>query len=387
MSQPYRVAQPVAKSPGPAQRIPVDISITQGGCSIGARPCHLEMGIGSIRDHNRDFVSVMKKVQAQVVRARSLELDTRFYRQVMDDLRDAGISAYQSLGDQVAAYLAEYEEKDRGLGLNIEVHTEAHPLLWEFIYTGSAIVPVDPHLFWGYRHPIARFLIGAEYLPPVLDSPGDFLFCRNHRLGHWKKEMASLHGLVEGRGFITLDDCLDVLSAEQRKLALRDQILWVCTHHLLSFVHLASHLRPAPRSESVLGALLVISYQDSEIEIPLRRLNAIRRDKWMFQQSPLIFLNACQTMTHPEQLGQGENFPRSFLKLGAGAVIATACDIPDLFAVAFAHKFYELFLDRRQPATASDALRQARRFFMDRFNNPLGLAYGLYGYNDLTIYW
>jgi hypothetical protein len=389
MRKPYRVAQPVART-RPIRRIPVDIAIAHGSCSIGSKPpFHFEMDAGSIRDHNRDFVAAMKRVKNEVVDTGSLQLAPTFFEEMMDDLRDAGLSAYQSLGDQACACLDEYEERDNGLGLEITVRTEAHPLLWEFIYTGSATDPVDPCLFWGYRHPIARFLIGADFLPPNLDPQGGFLFCRNHKLMHWEDEMEALHCLAESCDFVMLDDCLDGLDPEHSRLKLHDQVLWVCTRsRAFSFVHMASHLFPDPRPDSVLGAFLVISYRDSEIKIPLRRLNAVRRD-WRFWQNPVVFLNACRTMTNPEQLLQGESFPRSFLKLGAGAVIATACDMPDLFAVAFAHKFYEVFLDRRhrQSPTASDALRQARQFFIDQYNNPLGLAYGLYAYNNLTIYW
>jgi len=384
--KPYRVAQPVVGARGPIERIPVDIAISLGYCSIGTTRCHLEMGVGSIRDHNRDFVAAMKRVKDEVLETRSLKLDPGFYQGVMGDLRDTGLSAYRSLGAQVCACLDKYENMDNGLGLDITVRTETHPLLWEFIYTCSSIDPVDPHLFWGYRHPIARFLIGAEFLPPAIDPQGGFLFCRNHNLMHWQDEMKALRSLVKDRDFVELDDCLDGLDQDHRQLEPHDQVLWVCTRsRAFSFVHMASHLFPDPRPESVLGAFLVISYRNRDIKISLRRLNAVRGE-WSFRQNPLIFLNACRTMTNPEQLGQEESFPRSFLKLRAGAVIATACDIPDLFAVEFARKFYEIFLDRHHCPTASDALRQARQFFMNQYNNPLGLAYGLYAYTRLRIY-
>jgi hypothetical protein len=345
------------------------------------------MDIGSVREHNRDFIAVMDEVRREVVRNRRLELDREFSQAAMTRLRDAGLSAYQSLGDQASDCLDEYEARDTGAGLEVTVRAHAHPLLWEFIYTGSAIEPPDYQLFWGYRHSLARFLIGAEFFPVDLEPYRGLLFCRNRALGCWQDERDALCALLENCGFSILDDYLDDLVEQQSKRELHDQALWVWTRSPgFSFLHLASHLFPDPRPQSVLGAHLAISYRDRDIEITLRRLNAVRRD-WKLCQNPLVFMNACKTMTNPELLAQSESFPRSFLKLGAGAVIATACDVPDLFALEFARKFYEIFLDQDHRLTASEALRQTRWFFIERYNNPLGLAYGLYAHNHLRVYW
>ncbi|MEP0885183.1 hypothetical protein NDI49_26895 [Trichocoleus sp. ST-U3] len=71
-------------------------------------------------------------------------------------------------------------------------------------------------------------------------------------------------------------------------------------------------------------------------------------------------------------------------------MIATACPVPDLFAAAFAKVFYEFFLrglvveDEAtgekgiRLMTIGQALRATRWYFLKEFNNPLGLAYGLY---------
>ena len=71
-------------------------------------------------------------------------------------------------------------------------------------------------------------------------------------------------------------------------------------------------------------------------------------------------------------------------------MIATACPVPDLFAAAFAKVFYEFFLRGLvvkdevtgekgfRLMTIGEALRATRWYFLKEFNNPLGLAYGLY---------
>jgi hypothetical protein len=66
-------------------------------------------------------------------------------------------------------------------------------------------------------------------------------------------------------------------------------------------------------------------------------------------------------------------------------VIATACVVPDLFASAFAKEFYRKLLTRpAAPATTNIAtvLMETRQHFLTEFENPMGLAYGLYAGSD-----
>ncbi len=387
--RPYRIAQPVTESRS-CPTISVDIAISRyGPGTIGSQSCDLEMSLGSIRDHNRDFIGLMQRVKTEVITVAkttgNFHLGYTFFDEILRNLRDAGLSAYQSLGDHACEILDGYEARDRGDGLNLTVRAEVYPLLWEFIYTGSPMGEVDLSLFWGHRHRVSRFLINARYLPETLDPRGGMLFCRNRALAHWPTEMCALQEIAGELRFVLLDDWLGHLTPEYATWELQDRILQACTSGDFSFIHMASHLYPSPDDDSVLGSLLSLSCGEEDVQINLRHLNALRR-QMQFQQNPLIFLNACRTMTNPEHLSQGESFPRSFLKLGAGAVIATACDIPDIFAVAFARKFYELFLGD-PPTPASDALRKTRQYFIEHYNNPLGLAYGLYAHNDLVIYW
>lgn len=383
-----RITQPVASKTTPRRTFNLDIAIDPSGLSlIGTNRCELEMSLGSIRDHNHQIINLMKRVETETVKefehSGTLKLERRFFSEILQDLRDAGLSALQSLGDQACEVIDRYE--DKGEGLDVTIRARRFPLLWEFIYTGQPTGPVAPELFWGLHHQVSRFLIGADFLPEILDPAGGVLFCRNQVLEHWLMEMQKIQALAGSLRFALLDDFLETLDSDFDKL--QDRIVHACTSGDFSFVHMASHVYPDPDDESVLGSQLALSYRDSTVEINLRHLNALRRNPTLrFAQNPLLFLNACRTMTNPEYLNQGESFPRSFLKLGAGAVVATACDIPDAFAMEFANKFYELFLGDT-PLPASEALRQARWHFIKNHNNPLGLAYGLYAHNDLTVEW
>jgi CHAT domain len=83
------------------------------------------------------------------------------------------------------------------------------------------------------------------------------------------------------------------------------------------------------------------------------------------------------------------NLPKVFIQHGAAAVIATACPVPDMFAAAFAKVFYDFFLRGMvvidetgekmvKIMSIGEALRATRWYFLKEFNNPLGLAYGVY---------
>jgi len=355
------------------------------------------MDSGQIQDHNLRFIDWTHEVMFEAKQAfqhrKSPELDELIYQKLMTKLRTIGLSAYNQLGKQVFDCLNDYGRQSPERGLDITICSEVFPLHWEFIYTGSSLDVVDPRLFWGYRHGITRFLIGAKSMPVRLDPRGGFLFSRNSSLDHWSDEMNALRQIASKRElrFDMLDSCLDRMAPEPGVLEIEKRSILIFARGGYSFLHIASHLLPS--KVGVLEAYLELSYegklnpekQGENIKIKLMQLNELRQDLPFLTKS-LVFLNACRTMINPEHFGQGGSFPKSFLNLGAGAVIATVCDIPNNFAIAFANKFYDFFLGE-QNVTASAALQLTRQFFMDRYNNPLGLAYGLYAHNNLMVCW
>ncbi len=346
------------------------------------------MKIDSLREHNRRFIDLMKEVEIEVIaefnkRSGTLRLNSQFFDEIICKMRTTGLSAFQSLGEFACDILDFYEAK--GKRLSVTIRTSAYPLLWEFLYTGQPTGVVVPELFWGLHHQVSRFLVGADFLPQAISLEGGVLFCRDRQLAHWLREMQMLQEFAGRLRFVLLDDWLNTYDSDFNDL--QDRVFHACAAGNFSLVHIASHLNADPNPDGVINSYFSLSCNEQEVQINLEKINALRRDpRFRFYQNPLLFLNACQTMTDAVLSNRGESFPGSFLKLGAGAVIATACDIPDVFAVAFAQKFYELFLGD-PPLPASEALRQARWYFMEQYNNPLGLAYGLYAHNDLIVEW
>jgi hypothetical protein len=373
--------------------LPMEILIPRQGerCFIGSAEVPLGMSPGSIRGHNRRLLEALEGVRCKVGKTGSIQLDISSYEMAMQELREIGLSAYLSLGDDFVEKFDALERRAGELGLALTIRSDTFPLVWEMLYTGSSRGEVQTESFWGFRHRIARYQLGVNTPgEEEIDAGSDFLFCYDHSLSYWQQELRRIERLVSPYfRFRLLENVLPKPSGTVSTSYLSDHFVDVLAMLELGCVHLACHCLADPDQSSVLSSRLVLSGPSWQVCIHLEELKAARRD-FGFSLQPLVFLNACKTMTNPELLVQGESFPGGFLRFGASGVIATACDMPSQFAAEFAAKFYEnlcVNIGGRSP-TLSEALLRARQFFIKQPNlNPLGLAYGLYARNELHIEW
>ncbi len=117
--------------------------------------------------------------------------------------------------------------------------------------------------------------------------------------------------------------------------------------------------------------------KDSWIELTNGRLylaDLYRRITSGFDTSPLVILNMCESAQIIPSLS--DSFIHFFIVRGAKSVIGTECPMTVEFAHPFAEKFLEGILKGEQIGTV---LLDARRHFITKLNNPLGLAYTLFG--------
>jgi len=114
---------------------------------------------------------------------------------------------------------------------------------------------------------------------------------------------------------------------------------------------------------------------ESWIALSLGRLflNDLRANPMRLNKRPIVFLNTCESAQVLP--GLTDSFVSLFLERKARSVIGTECVMTNQFA----HPFSEhLLRDLLTGVPLGEALRRARLHFMSR-NNPLGLAYTLYG--------
>jgi hypothetical protein len=96
--------------------------------------------------------------------------------------------------------------------------------------------------------------------------------------------------------------------------------------------------------------------------------------------NPFVFLNACEGGQINPLSSYG--IIKMFDKLGARGIVGPVCKIPKPLAPEFARVFFKTFLDK---ATAGESLINAKKKFIYEYNNPLCLAYTLYGSSTLSL--
>ncbi|MBD2604778.1 CHAT domain-containing protein [Scytonema hofmannii FACHB-248] len=252
---------------------------------------------------------------------------------------------------------------------------------WEVIYEGD-YKKGESEMFWGFHYPISRYL-------PVNHTPKrqfllslNMLFCLHHTLSYaHKQEQPEIEKvLIKNNGKLYLLE----FSRKIGKLENGEDLLDHFYQNQYNVLHFACHCRPCRQYEDEVDALIISFINENnnnqQIELEIKHFNRVNGS---FQCQPLIFLNACQSAGGVDDLRKTFNLPNIFIKYGAASVIATVCPMPDVFAAAFSKVFYKFFIGKKM--LIGKALCETRRFFLEKYNNPLGLAYGLYSPHDYQI--
>jgi hypothetical protein len=344
----------------------------------------ISYGEGDVLDLNKNFVGTLEYVcrKTRCQEEQLQRLSDSDYQDVMQRLRDIGENAYALLPAGVDEYIAslEKDEHERGISLNF-TFPPGMAFLWDMIYAGDPDDPLDPDQFWGLRYPVGSLCWESDVRDSIRLQKG--IFASWHKqLIHSKGELDQLERQLDElqRGYIfhhleTAVSC-DTLTS--------DNVLQMFHNEDFSYgiVHFACHC-VHDRSAGASSAYLCVTAHQQEVQI---RLSKIRKRSG-FRHRPMVFLNACESAT-PLHLLQSMNFPNSLLNFGAGGVIATVCTIPDNFASAFASIFYKHLLEKTSTsmrANIGEALLETRRYFLQEYNNPLGLAYGLYAVSNQQL--
>jgi hypothetical protein len=164
-------------------------------------------------------------------------------------------------------------------------------------------------------------------------------------------------------------------------------------------VHFACHCEPSEKSEFLSRLEMMVAGEKVTFDVSLLATYFCRKEKWNEEEpGPLVFLNACGS-GQQSSFYDPPGFPDKWVRYqGALAVIATICPVPDYFAHAFAMKFYEILFKAIKASKEkgadpvlvrnchlAEALLATRRYFMEKFNNPLGLAYILFATNGAHV--
>jgi hypothetical protein len=342
----------------------------------------------SLETYTTEVLDVFKKAERAVNRNRSLTLGDEG-RKHLASLATWGQAAYNRFfqADRAKNLLRARLAATGGESAIPTFVSQTLSFPWEVLYEGDDPDQPEAERFWGYRYVPARILQYdrniSEY-PPEHALPARMLFCLHDKLlqAHGV-ERPAIEQLVCHPGGSGRFQLLGPASGLDREQARQTRALLKYLYKVdYNVVHFACHCTQGER-----GDVLEVSYilneqvegqrgQTERMTLETYEFDLGDSDKFRFSYQPFVFLNACQSSGGGDELRNAFNFPSSFMRRGAAAVIATACPVPDRFAAAFAQEFYTHFLQER--LSIGESLRRSRRHFWEQDQNPLGLAYGLY---------
>ena len=346
---------------------------------IGSRQFPINFAEGDIHTFNKLFIAILENLRLDVQK-QGIDLNNCPH-DYLTQLRDLGKAAYNKILPTAARkYLKDVEQEEQKRGLSLTFQTPAtFSFFWEMLYAGSPF-EVAQEQFWGFHYPIGRTYWGELKFSDRIRLQQGILSAIHHKLKYSRQEIEQIkQHLDKACEILQLKLAFELL---EQRLPAQDP----CIATLIQLfndeefkhgiIHFACHCD---------NSLLSLTVHEEKLEIELEEL-LIWQD-YGFQNRPFVFLNACASATLGNLL-QTLKFPTEMLNFGAGGVIATACIIPDNFASAFASKFYEILfhqLARDVPVNIGEVLLETRLFFLNKYNNPLGLAYGLYALSNQQL--
>ncbi|MUG93183.1 CHAT domain-containing protein [Scytonema sp. UIC 10036] len=323
------------------------------------------------------------RLEKAINQVKSIKLDAEICQKEMKELAKWGLAAYRRFfEDERSRQIIEGRCKMMGSETPAPTFISERVLFpWEVLYAGDNYQEANPEMFWGLRYTPARILTPEKDISRFLaerTTPLDMMFCLHHGLreahkNEWLQIQKLIRSLQNSR--CSLLSAVGKLTGIESGENLLDYFI-EANHNIL---HFACHcLSEQLEVDTLLFSMLKDEGQEGEplvIQLGTIAFILVKEDK-QFQCQPLVFLNACQSAGGTDALRKTFNLPQMFIKRGAEAVIATACPVPDRFAAAFAQQFYTFFIEKQM--TIGEALQATRKYFIEEYNNPLGLAYGLY---------
>ena len=355
------------------QFFPLEILVTEKAYRINIKDFSRTATESELQNFTKGILNCFYDIEKAINKTKQLQLSPEECNQYLMELAVWGRRAYQKFfNDDAQKTTYQYSQLFNKLAPIFISEEVTFP--WEILYEGDT-EEISLDKIWGLNYPVARRLNlkQSDFISEQL-SPLDMLFCLHHKLlqahKHEKPAIERIVRSTKGKFYL-----LELSKEKPIKNGISFLKHLYQTQH--NIFHFACHCRACKQYEDEIDALVIsiIEGDSSAGEIELETYNFLDVSG-SFQCQPLIFLNACQSAGGFDDLRKTFNLPKEFIQRGAAAVIATACPVPDLFAAAFAQQFYKYFINQKM--MIGEALCETRRYFLEEYNNPLGLAYGLY---------
>ncbi len=306
-------------------------------------------------------------------------------------LAQAGLLLYQRLFFGPSA-----DEQTRLLGrrlrelalkekLNIQIFSQDFVLPWALLYLAERYEPdqIQPELFLGFKHVIEHIPLQPRMhvTDNRLDSQNGLTVSLNLNTDIDREMKVSLVGdqirywdeLAKGGARLSLVQrtTTQEVTRALSDPATPDQVLYFYCHGISQDVGEQGGIS---RSRLVFSNKGTLTLEDLKLYAP-----AVNPED-ILAGSPLVFINACESAQLSPLVYDG--FVPYFMSKGARGVIGTECEVPALFAVEWARRFFDRFV---QGDTLGQIFLDLRREFFFTHNNPMGLLYSLYVDADTRV--
>lgn len=308
-----------------------------------------------------------------------------FERHVLPKLAEAGFSLFvevfqpsanaypeaHAIGARLRAALRQTRD------LRVVVHGIDCMAPWNFLYLGSLDAP-DAIEFLGERHLVEHVFPGMPVPDPRLAAPTVAMHA-NLNLDR-ATDTAAVAAVAE---FARLLREFGIVPREEhQRLPFLQGLRRGPVESIFYFICHGGRL-DAEAGLALESASLTLTPTPEDCEPVLPGdIGAHLNDVAALQGEPLVFINACQGVRSGSFFFNG--FAEKFLDKRARCLLGAEIEMPAVFARDFADQFFrELFRGGKENAVGRVLLRLRRSYFAQQ--NPLGLAYSLYGGGNVYL--
>jgi chaperonin GroEL len=330
------------------------------------------------------------------------------FAKYIDDLAELGMDAWALLFGSRRADKAGAPEKlgellaslDLGDGCHIQITyfgtAESNFVFpWSILYPPTDdSAPREPLRFWGARYQIEQVTNGPR-TDGLTNEPIGVVFALDSAFGNSASQAELFKEYVAGAEHkLAVTDPISDQGTLFKELMRRPSahLIYFYCHGYAStrpgalrpdgaalLKNAIEKLNPSSPERAALETLLALTAKmgdESWIYIGGAEIkeSKLKRQDFFATRRPIVFLNMCQSADLLPSISSG--FVRVFLDHNAAAVLGTESPMTAVFANAFAKLVLD---DLFRGEDIGTALWRARRHFLEKIKNPLGLAYTLYG--------
>jgi hypothetical protein len=345
------------------------------------REAELDQMIAQVRQELHEVVYMADRVYQK-----QLTIPEEVHQAALRRLARAGFRLYQRLffgpaaGADSRQLGARLRELARQRVMKIQISSQKFLLPWSILYMADEYDEnnVQPELFLGLKHIIEHIPLqqNMQVLDDTIDSRQRLNVSLNVNAGidtqmrrPFVGEQVSYWDAIETSGkasVVIRSSEQDVLRA-LKDTATPDQILYFYCHAV------SKSLAEGPD-----GSSLVLTTAENGLKLGDLHLDASTGRT--LPGAPLVIINACESAELSPLFYDG--FVPYFMDKGARGVIGTESEIPALFAVAWAKRFFDEFLNGKPLGKVVLDLRQE---FYQKHRNLLGLLYAVYCDGDTRV--